>query len=59
MGTAEKAAEETVRPARGPSAREAAERDVDARLKGDPLLQQVVELFDANVVRLQRPTTQS
>ncbi|MBW3660036.1 MAG: DNA polymerase III subunit gamma/tau [Gemmatimonadetes bacterium] len=58
--TAEEAAEErNPRPARGPSAREAAERDVDARLKGDPLLQQVVELFDANVVRLRRPTTHS
>ena len=43
-------------PERGPSAREIAERDVDARLEGDPLLQQVVELFDADVVRLRRPT---
>lgn len=52
-------AEKTARPARGPSAREAAERDVDARLKGDPLLQEVVELFDANVVRLRRSSPQS
>ncbi|MGH7573421.1 MAG: hypothetical protein ACREMK_16500, partial [Gemmatimonadota bacterium] len=44
-------------PARGrPNGRELAEREVQARLEGDPLLRRVVDLFDARVVRVQGST---
>jgi len=36
-----------------PNGRELAEREMQARLDGDPLLQRVVDLFDARVVRVQ------
>jgi hypothetical protein len=45
----------TVRSQR-PSGREIEAGAIDARLKGDPLLRQVVELFDASVVRV-RPSS--
>jgi hypothetical protein len=41
-------------PARAPTAGEIRARDVAARIEGDPVLKQVVELFDANVVRVRR-----
>ncbi|HET9582172.1 MAG TPA: DNA polymerase III subunit gamma/tau, partial [Gemmatimonadota bacterium] len=41
-------------PARGrPNGRDLAEREMQARLDGDPLLRRVVDLFDARVVRVQ------
>jgi DNA polymerase-3 subunit gamma/tau len=42
------------RPARPAGAREVEAQDVAARLERDPLLRQVVDLFDASVVRVQR-----
>jgi DNA polymerase-3 subunit gamma/tau len=45
----------TVRSQR-PSGREIEAGAIDARLKGDPLLRQVVDLFDASVVRV-RPSS--
>jgi len=39
-----------------PSSRELTARDIESRLKGDPKLQQAVELFDASVVRVHRST---
>ncbi|HUP19837.1 MAG TPA: hypothetical protein VM778_07775, partial [Gemmatimonadota bacterium] len=41
-------------PARAPTAGEIRARDVAARIEDDPVLKQVVELFDANVVRVRR-----
>ena len=41
-------------PARPAGAREVEAQDVAARLERDPLLRQVVDLFDASVVRVQR-----
>ncbi len=44
-------------PARDrPNGRDLAEREVQARLEGDPLLRRVVDLFDARVVRVQGST---
>jgi hypothetical protein len=41
-------------PARSrPNGRDLAEREMQARLEGDPLLRRVVDLFDARVVRVQ------
>jgi hypothetical protein len=37
-----------------PSSRELTARDIESRLKGDPKLQQAVDLFDASVVRVHR-----
>ncbi|HYO45726.1 MAG TPA: hypothetical protein VEY33_03450, partial [Gemmatimonadota bacterium] len=45
----------TVRPQR-PTGREIEAGAIDARLKGDPLLRQVVDLFDASVVKV-RPSS--
>jgi hypothetical protein len=36
-----------------PNGRDLAEREMQARLEGDPLLRRVVDLFDARVVRVQ------
>lgn len=46
------ASESEARKATRPSSREIEEGTVEARLAGDPLLKQVVDLFDANVVRV-------
>ncbi|HKY60311.1 MAG TPA: DNA polymerase III subunit gamma/tau [Gemmatimonadota bacterium] len=46
--------ESAAAPARGrPNGRDLAEREMQARLEGDPLLRRVVDLFDARVVRVQ------
>ncbi len=37
-----------------PSGHELTARDIESRVKGDPKLQQAVDLFDANVVRVHR-----
>ena len=47
-------AEAATTPARPAGAREVEAQDVAARLERDPLLRQVVDLFDASVVRVQR-----
>ena len=39
-----------------PNGRDLAEREMQARLEGDPLLRRVVDLFDARVVRVQGST---
>jgi DNA polymerase III subunit gamma/tau len=46
----------TAVPSPRPSGREIEAGAIDARLKGDPLLRQVVDLFDASVVRV-RPSS--
>ena len=47
-----------VAPARSrPNGRDLAEREMQARLEGDPLLRRVVDLFDARVVRVQGSST--
>jgi DNA polymerase III subunit gamma/tau len=47
-----------VTPARSrPNGRDLAEREMQARLEGDPLLRRVVDLFDARVVRVQGSST--
>ena len=49
--------EEPGAAARGrPNGRDLAEREMQARLEGDPLLRRVVDLFDARVVRVQGST---
>jgi DNA polymerase-3 subunit gamma/tau len=40
-----------------PNGRDLAEREMQARLEGDPLLRRVVDLFDARVVRVQGSST--
>ena len=37
-----------------PSSRELSARDIESRLKGDPKLQQAIDLFDASIVRVHR-----
>jgi hypothetical protein len=43
-------------PRQRPTGREVEAGAIDARLKGDPLLRQVVDLFDASVVEV-RPSS--